>query len=43
MNLRTIDAVALGPNGNLQGSIRCFSLDTGKILQRAWNDVTLGK
>ena len=28
----TIDTIALGPNSNLQGSIRCFSLVTGKIL-----------
>ena len=31
---RCVDAIALGPNGNLQGGIRCFSLATGKVLQR---------
>jgi len=28
MNKRTVDAIALGLNGNLQGGIRCFSLST---------------
>ena len=35
INLHTTDAIALGPNGNLQGGMRCFSLDTDKILQWA--------
>ena len=30
---RTIDAIALGLCGNLQGRIQCFSLLTGWILQ----------
>ena len=43
MNLRATDAVVLGPNGKLQEGVQCFSLDAGKILQRAWNNVALGK
>ena len=43
MTLRTIDAVALGPNTNLQGVIRCFSLATGKVFQRQWQDVEIHK
>jgi len=43
MNKRTIDAIALGPNGNLQGGIRCFSLSTGKILSRQACDVHILK
>ena len=43
MNLRTTDSVALGPNGNLQGGIHCFSLNTCKVLQQAWRDVTIAK
>ena len=34
MQSRTVDAIALGPNENLQRGIRCFSLEMGKILQR---------
>ena len=33
--------IPLGPNGNLQGRIICFSLDTGRILQRSHNNVTI--
>ena len=40
---RCVDAIALGPNGNLQGGIRCFSLGTGKTLQRQWQDVAVYK
>jgi len=40
---RTIDAIALGPNGNLQGGIRCFSLATGKVLQHQWKDMEVIK
>jgi len=39
MNKLTIDAIALGPNGNLQGGIRCFSLSTCRILSRQACDV----
>ena len=28
MSLRTVDALVLVPNGNMQGSIRCYSLGT---------------
>ena len=39
MTARTVDALALGPNGNLQGGIRCFSLASGRVFQRQWQDV----
>ena len=29
---RTISCVALGPAGNCQGSVKCFDIETGKIL-----------
>ena len=32
MTPRTIDAIAIGPTGNLQGGIMCFSLATAKPL-----------
>ena len=31
---RTHEAIALGPTGNLQGSVKFYSLTTGKILKR---------
>ena len=31
---RTTSCVALGPAGNRQGSIKCFSIETGRILYR---------
>ena len=34
MIARTVDPLALGPNRNLQGGIRCFSLVTGYVLQQ---------
>jgi hypothetical protein len=37
MKSRTVGAIALGPTGNLQGGIRCYSLVTGRILQRDKN------
>lgn len=40
MKSRTVGAIALGPNGNLQGGIRCYNLVTGKILSRSRNDYT---
>ena len=43
MGARCVDAIALGPNGNLQGGIRCFSLATGRILHRQWQDVEVHK
>ena len=43
MTSRCVDAIALGPNGNLQGGIRCFSLSTGRVLQRQWQDVEAHK
>ena len=43
MKDRTVGALALGPSGNLQGGIRCFSFCTGKVLHRFMKDVTLLK
>ena len=40
MKSRTVTAIALGPNGNLQGGIRCYNLVTGKILSRSKHDYT---
>ena len=41
MKPQTIGAIALGPSGNLQGGVRFFSLNTGKIINRHKNDYTL--
>ena len=43
LTLRTIDALALGPNGNMQGGIRYYSLATGQVLQQQWRDVEILK
>ena len=40
MKDRTVGAIALGPSGNLQGGIRCYSLLTGKVLHRTYKDIT---
>ena len=40
---RAIDAEALGPSGNIQGGIRCFSFLSGYILSRQWKDVKVMK
>jgi hypothetical protein len=40
MKSRTVGAIALGPNGNLQGGVRFFSLLTGKILSRSRHNYT---
>ena len=34
MTPKTIDAIALEPNSNMQSSVRCCSLATGRVLQR---------
>ena len=34
MDKRTHTCIALGPSGNLQGSVKCFDLHTGKIVVR---------
>ena len=34
LTLHTINALVLGPNMNMQGSIRCYSLAIGQVLQR---------
>ena len=31
---RTRSCIALGPVGNRQGSVKCFDIETGKILHR---------
>ena len=43
MKDRTVGALALGPSGNLQGEIWCFSLRTAKVFHRFMKDVTLLK
>ena len=43
MKMRTVAALALGPSGNLQGGVRCYSLRTGKVLHRFMKDITLMK
>ena len=43
MKVRTVAALALGPSGNLQGGVRCYSLRTGKVLHRFMKDITLMK
>ena len=43
MTPRTVDAIAMGPNGNLQGGIRCMSLGSGRFLDRQWKDVEIYK
>ena len=40
---REVDTVALGPNGNLKGGIRCFSLLPGRVLSRQWRDAKVIK
>jgi hypothetical protein len=40
MKSRTVGSISLGPTGNLQGGIRCYSLVTGRILQRDTNSFT---
>ena len=37
--LRAMDALALGLSTNFQGRTRFFILETGKVLQRQWQDV----
>ena len=39
----TVGALALGPSGNLQGGIRCYSLLLGRVLHRFMKDITLLK
>ena len=41
MKERTIGAIALGPSGNLQGGVRFFSLDTGRVINRKKEDYEL--
>jgi hypothetical protein len=33
MKDRTHACIALGPTGNIQGSLKCFNIDTGKIIK----------
>ena len=40
MKSRTHPCLALGPSGNLQGSVKCFDIETGKVvIQRTINEV----
>ena len=41
--LRAAGAVAIGPSGNLQGGVRCFSLVLEKVLNHQWKDATVLK
>ena len=34
MKDRTHACIALGPTGNIQGLLKCFDIDTGKIVKR---------
>ena len=34
MTPRTHEAIALGPTGNLQGSVKFYCLNTGRVLKR---------
>jgi hypothetical protein len=34
MALRMHEAIALGPTGNLQGSVKFYSLDIGRVLKQ---------
>ena len=43
MKPRTVGALALGPSGNLQGGVRCYSLITGKVLHRQFSEITILK
>ena len=43
MTQRTIDAVAFGPNGNMQGGMRFFILVAGRMLQLQWQDAEIMK
>ena len=43
METRAFDATSLGPNGNMQGGVRCFSLVSRRTLCRSWKDVTMHK
>ena len=38
---QTIGSIAMGPSGNLQGGVRFFSLDTGKLINQPKSDYTL--
>ena len=40
---RAIDGIKLGPNGNLQGIIRGFSLDIDRKLQTQLKEVVMHK
>ncbi len=39
MQPRTHEAIALGPSGNLQGTVKFLSLDTGLVIRRRSFDV----
>ena len=41
MELRTVGALALESTGNTQGGVRCYSLRTGKILNRMMKDIII--
>ena len=41
MKERTIGAIVMGPNQNLQGGVRFLNLNSGRILEQSRNDYTL--
>jgi len=43
MSPRTVDALAMGLNRNLEGGIRYFSLDSGYILMQQFCDIFIHK
>ena len=43
MKKQTVTGFALGPSGNLQGGIRCYSLASGKVLHCIFEDVLIMK
>ena len=40
---RIVDALELGPDGNMQGGVRCYSIEAGRVLQRQWRDFEVMK
>jgi len=39
MKSRTHPCVSLGPSGNMQGSLKCFDIKTGKVVTHRTNKV----
>lgn len=43
MTPSSVDAIALGPNGNFQGGIRCFGMSNGRVLELQCQDMKTHK